>query len=43
MQNIKFLKWLKNDDIDDNVDEKNEEFLVEMHENLNNIARLQTR
>jgi hypothetical protein len=37
------LNELEDDDIDENVDEENEEFLIEMRENLDNTARLQAR
>ncbi|CAB4441714.1 unnamed protein product [Rhizophagus irregularis] len=37
------LNELEDGDIDENVDEENEEFLIEMHENLDNTARLQAR
>ena len=37
------LEELENNDIDEIVDEENEEFVIEMHENLVNTARLQAR
>jgi hypothetical protein len=37
------LNELEDGDIDENVDEENDEFLIEMHENLNNTVRLQAR
>ena len=37
------LNELENNDIDEIVDEENEEFVIEMHENLVNTARLQAR